>query len=159
MPSPMHTRTVTTTVVEPMPEFESLKTAAARTEISIYTLRDKAASGELRAYRFSDKPGAAIRVRRSDVDALLKPVIPGWDCGGPCLTYKGTTHGWRCRTCLAAYIDDGAIAAAARQTGERVRIRALLDGRHGGGLAAGRATGSPGLHTPTGRSHRRPSTT
>jgi excisionase family DNA binding protein len=76
MQSPAHTRTTTTTVVEPVPDFESLKTAAARTEISIYTLRDKVASGELRAYRFSAKPGAAIRVRRTDVDALFKPVIP-----------------------------------------------------------------------------------
>jgi excisionase family DNA binding protein len=59
-----------------VPEFESLKTAAARTEISVYTLRDKIANGELRAYRFSEKPGAAIRLRRADVDALFKPVIP-----------------------------------------------------------------------------------
>lgn len=70
------TRTTTTTVVEPLPEYESLKTAAARTEISIWTLRDKVASGELRAFRFSDKPGSAIRVRRADVDALMKPLLP-----------------------------------------------------------------------------------
>lgn len=79
MPTPSggtQTRTTTTTVVEPVPEFESLKTAAARTEISVFTLRDKIAAGELRAYRFSDKPGAAIRVRRADVDAMFKPVIP-----------------------------------------------------------------------------------
>lgn len=76
MPSPTNARTTTTTVVEPVPEFESFKTAAARTEISVYTLREKVASGELRAYRFSDKPGAAIRLRRTDVDALFKPVIP-----------------------------------------------------------------------------------
>lgn len=72
----LHTRTVTTTVTEPVPEFESLKTAAARTEISVWTLRDKIARGELRAYRFSDKPGASIRLKRADVDALFKPVIP-----------------------------------------------------------------------------------
>jgi excisionase family DNA binding protein len=76
MQLPTHTRTTTTMVVEPVPDYESLKTAAARTEISIYTLRDKVASGVLRAYRFSDKPGSAIRVRRTDVDALFKPVIP-----------------------------------------------------------------------------------
>ena len=70
------TRTTTTVVVEPVPDYESLKTAAARTEISYWTLRDKIASGELRAYRFSDKPGSAIRVKRADVDALFKPVIP-----------------------------------------------------------------------------------
>ncbi|CAM3283630.1 DNA-binding protein [Mycobacterium intermedium] len=58
------------------PEYESLKHASNRTGISVWTLREKIASGELRAYRFSDKPGAAIRVRRVDVDALFKPVIP-----------------------------------------------------------------------------------
>ncbi|GAA4290892.1 excisionase family DNA-binding protein [Mycobacterium paraffinicum] len=58
------------------PDYESLKGASARTGISVWTLREKIASGELRAYRFSDKPGAAIRVRRNDVDALFKPVIP-----------------------------------------------------------------------------------
>lgn len=58
------------------PDYESLKCAAARTGISHWTLREKIASGELRAYRFSDKPGAAIRLKRNDVDALFKPVIP-----------------------------------------------------------------------------------
>lgn len=58
------------------PDYESLKRASARTGISVWTLRDKIASGELRAYRFSDKPGAAIRIKRIDVDALFKPVIP-----------------------------------------------------------------------------------
>lgn len=70
------TRTTTTVVTEPVPDYESLKSAAARTEISYWTLREKIASGELRAYRFSDKPGSAIRVKRADVDALMKPVIP-----------------------------------------------------------------------------------
>lgn len=74
--STSQTRTTTATVVEPLPEFESLKTVAARTDTSIWTWREKVANGELRAYRFSDKPGAAIRVRRADVDALFKPVIP-----------------------------------------------------------------------------------
>lgn len=71
----IHTRTTTTVVTEPVPEYESLKSAAARTEISVWTLRDKIASGELRAFRFY-KPGSAIRLRRADVDALFKPVIP-----------------------------------------------------------------------------------
>jgi excisionase family DNA binding protein len=57
----------------PIREFESLKTASGRTEISIYTLREKIDSGELPAYRFTDKPGASIRVRVRDVDALLRP--------------------------------------------------------------------------------------
>jgi excisionase family DNA binding protein len=60
----------------PIPEFESLKSASARTGISVWTFREKIARAELRAYRFSDKPGAAIRVERADVDALFKPVIP-----------------------------------------------------------------------------------
>lgn len=58
------------------PEYESLKGAEARTGISHWTLREKIAKGELRAYRFSTKPRSAIRVRPSDVDALFKPVIP-----------------------------------------------------------------------------------
>lgn len=58
------------------PDYESLKHASDRTGISVWTLRDKIASSELRAYRFSDKPGAAIRVKRVDVDALFRPVIP-----------------------------------------------------------------------------------
>lgn len=58
------------------PEFESLRDAAARIGFSVDTLRDKVASGELRAYRLSDKPGCAIRVRRADVDAMMRPVIP-----------------------------------------------------------------------------------
>lgn len=57
-------------------DFESLKHAAERTDYSVFTLREKVDSGELRAYRISDKPGAAIRVRVADVNALLRPVIP-----------------------------------------------------------------------------------
>lgn len=57
-------------------KFESLRAAAARTGFSIWTLRDKIASGDLPAYRLSDKPGSAYRVKQTDVDALLKPVIP-----------------------------------------------------------------------------------
>jgi excisionase family DNA binding protein len=62
--------------IELAPDYESLKSAAARTEISVWTLREKIANGELRAYKFSDKPGAAIRLKRADVDALFRPVIP-----------------------------------------------------------------------------------
>jgi excisionase family DNA binding protein len=58
------------------PEFISLQDAAARTGFSVFTFREKVANGELRAYRISDRPGAAIRVRVADVDTLLKPVIP-----------------------------------------------------------------------------------
>lgn len=58
------------------PEFISLQDAAARTGFSVFTFREKVAAGVLPAYRLSDKPGSAIRVRIRDVDALMKPVIP-----------------------------------------------------------------------------------
>lgn len=58
------------------PDFESLRSAAGRTGFSVDTFRDKIARGELPAYRLSDKPGSAIRVKVADVDALLKPVLP-----------------------------------------------------------------------------------
>lgn len=61
--------------------FESLQSAAERTGFSVFTLRDKIASGALPAYRISDKPRSAIRVKITDVDALFKPLIPSevWD--------------------------------------------------------------------------------
>lgn len=58
------------------PEYERLSDAAARTGISVITLRRQIASGELPAYRLSTRPGSAYRVRCRDVDALLMPVIP-----------------------------------------------------------------------------------
>jgi excisionase family DNA binding protein len=58
------------------PVFITLQDAAARTGFSVFTLREQIASGELPAYRLNDKPGSAIRVRITDVDAMLKPVIP-----------------------------------------------------------------------------------
>lgn len=67
----MSTRTIT-----PTPEYESLRSAAARTGYSVFTFREKIASGELPAYRISDKPGSAMRVKVVDVNALLRPVIP-----------------------------------------------------------------------------------
>lgn len=57
------------------PHFISLQ-AAIRTGFSVFTFREKIASGELPAYRLSDKPGSAIRVKVADVDAMMKPVIP-----------------------------------------------------------------------------------
>lgn len=60
----------------PTAEWESLHAAAARTGFSVFTFREKVTNGELRAYRISDKPGAAIRVRLADVNALMRPVIP-----------------------------------------------------------------------------------
>jgi len=58
------------------PVFVSLSTGSKSHAVSVPTLRDKIATGELRAFRFSDKPGSAIRVRVGDLDALFKPVIP-----------------------------------------------------------------------------------
>lgn len=58
------------------PEFISLRGAAARTGFSVFTIREKIDLGELPAYRISDKPNSALRVRVSDVDALMKPFTP-----------------------------------------------------------------------------------
>lgn len=58
------------------PIFVPLQHAADVTGFSVFTLREKVASGELPGYRMSEKPGSAIRVRMSDVMALMKPVVP-----------------------------------------------------------------------------------
>ncbi len=57
-------------------EYESLRSAADRTGFSVDTFRDLVNSGRLAAFRLSDKPGSAIRVRRADVDALMRPLLP-----------------------------------------------------------------------------------
>jgi hypothetical protein len=66
------------------PVFISLRDAAARISYSVFTIREKIDLGELPAYRISDKPNSALRVRISDVDALMKPFTPA-----PC-THDGT---------------------------------------------------------------------
>ncbi|WP_422747902.1 helix-turn-helix domain-containing protein [Mycobacterium sp. WMMD1722] len=58
------------------PLYISLQDAAARTGFSVFTFRELINEGKLPAYRISDKPGSAIRVKVSDVDALMQPVIP-----------------------------------------------------------------------------------
>ena len=58
------------------PEFVPLRDAAVRIQFGIDTIRAKIDLGELPAYRISDKPNSALRVRISDVDALMKPVMP-----------------------------------------------------------------------------------
>jgi excisionase family DNA binding protein len=58
------------------PRFISLQDAATRTGFSVFTFREKIARGELAAYRLSDKPGSAIRVKIADVDEMMKPVLP-----------------------------------------------------------------------------------
>lgn len=64
------------TKAAPCGEFASIQTLAAEYELSEFFWREKIATGELPAYRLSDKPGSAIRIKRADVDALLRPVIP-----------------------------------------------------------------------------------
>ena len=59
-----------------IPEFISLRDAAVRTGFSVFTIREKIDHGELPAYRISDKPNSALRVRVRDVDDLMKPFTP-----------------------------------------------------------------------------------
>jgi hypothetical protein len=107
------------------------------------------------------------------VTAALTETPPGvcWDCGGPCRTFKGTEHGWRCRACCARYLASGAAKASAADAKERAKRpakqRTGLDtahqtnpaavGRGGGGLAVGRTattatTTTTMLPTPSTRS-------
>lgn len=53
------------------PHYESLTRAAARTGISVRTLRRRVADGSLPAYRTGPR---MIRVRSSDVDRLMRPI-------------------------------------------------------------------------------------
>lgn len=49
-----------------------------------------------------------------------------WDRGGPCSTFKGSVHGWRCQTCIDRYLDDGAARWLARARKEQDKLRAKL---------------------------------
>lgn len=49
-----------------------------------------------------------------------------WDCGGPCLTYKGSVHGWHCAACLGRYLDAGQARWEARSDKAKERIRRNL---------------------------------
>lgn len=51
--------------------YESLTQAAARTQVSVRTLRRRIASGHLLAYRYGPR---AIRLNPSDVDKLMRLV-------------------------------------------------------------------------------------
>lgn len=62
---------------------------------------------------------AALDVTSSP-DTETRPHIC-WDCGGPCLTYKGTDHGWRCAACCAAYVERGAVAGETAVATERAK--------------------------------------
>lgn len=62
-----------------------------------------------------------------------------WDCGGPCMTYKGSVHGWRCRRCIDYYLNAGATRFAATDAKDRdkrlAKVRTDMDAvsRRGGG--------------------------
>ncbi len=47
--------------------------AAAELGVSLATVRRRVADGSLPAYRLGNRPGAAVRIRRADLDALLVP--------------------------------------------------------------------------------------
>lgn len=70
-------QTVTVGTVEA--EFLSLAQASQYTSLSASTLRRRIASGALPIYDFADpeSPQRTIRVRRSDLDALGRPVNLG----------------------------------------------------------------------------------
>ena len=53
-----------------------MKDGATYSGFSVYTLRELIYSGDLPAYRLSGKPGAELRIKLSDLDALLEPVVP-----------------------------------------------------------------------------------
>ena len=60
----------------PSGTFIATKDVCAIWGCTIKTVYEKIDSGELTAYRFSDKPGSALRVLVDDVYAALQPVIP-----------------------------------------------------------------------------------
>lgn len=60
----------------PSGTFISTKQVAEILGCGLKTVYDKIDAGDLAAYRFSDKPGSALRVLVDDVYAMLTPVIP-----------------------------------------------------------------------------------
>ena len=66
----------TRTVPPITPKFIQMRAAERYTGLSHHTLRAKVASGELPAYRASNKPGSVYLFKISDLDALMRPVIP-----------------------------------------------------------------------------------
>jgi len=66
----------------PQREWETVAHAAERTDYGVDTLRDLIDRGVLPAYRLSDKPNAALRVKVSEVNALMRPVRPTQVEGG-----------------------------------------------------------------------------
>lgn len=70
------------TSTPPAVQWESLKQASARTGYGVGSLRDQINMGRLPAYRLNDKPGAEIRVKAADVDALFVPFLADPFLGG-----------------------------------------------------------------------------
>lgn len=64
--------------------------------------------------------GASLSADDADAPAVC------WRCGGPCLTFKGSVHGWTCTACLDRYLDDGAERYAARLRKDQAKQRAKL---------------------------------
>jgi excisionase family DNA binding protein len=63
-----------TTATESGYEWITLHTACVDYQVGYSTLRGWIASGKLPAFRLAD--GNRLRLRRSDIEALLQPVIP-----------------------------------------------------------------------------------
>nr|WP_244174543.1 hypothetical protein [Mycobacterium persicum] len=61
-----------------------------------------------------------------DDDDASPPYWLCWDCGGPCLTFKGSVHGWRCQACIDRYLDVGAARWLAQARKEQDKLRAKL---------------------------------
>ncbi|WP_045822583.1 hypothetical protein [Williamsia herbipolensis] len=72
----MSTTTPRTTPTPGGTIWESIPQAARRTGFGPDFIRDKVADGSLCGYRATQKPGAAIRVKAADVDAMFVPIIP-----------------------------------------------------------------------------------
>jgi hypothetical protein len=73
-----------------------------------------------------------------------------WDCGGPCRTYKGSVHGWRCGACLDRYIAAEVVRSDAADDKLRAKtLRKVLE--RDGGLAAGHVDSTPSRTTHVAR--------
>lgn len=65
----------------------------------------------------------AITETDADQDAAGPAYWVCWDCGGPCASFKGSVHGWRCHACIDRYLDDGAARWLARARKEQEKLR------------------------------------
>jgi hypothetical protein len=60
-------------------------------------------------------------VTENEVAASLIGVHACIVCGGPCLSWKGSFHGWTCTRCCAAYVEAGAKRGDERRAAERAQ--------------------------------------